>query len=813
MVCYTLNCSSQSPVQDHKTPWEVYWSQLDPEKAVTKVDHLWIPGSLCIAHVDTNHRITGEKLAANGTRCVFLGYRGRKNKLVWLLDGGRFLVTPQVTAYESVDPSFGWSADPREIVRSLPKHVQDRLKARKTDYARNEDFNSPHETIPERFLPRGRGRPKKVIQKPFDNTFSLILEAPSVVDIELSKLIDNSDCNIDSNFAAVDEICDAVTGRRFFGSIELPETDTHLMMAQSVRKAIDQQEYSNQSNGDDLFRLMVNSSELSSYLASSPIDEPTYRQAMESPDKVEWISAIITEIESCLTRETFKFVPRSSVKDRGRFVTSKWVLKKKYKSNMEIEKYKARIVARGFTQTKGIDYNETSSSTARSASWRILMALAALNNWYVLQADFISAYLAGDLKETIFMEQFPYLEEYFKMHQKLASKLNYTKDSVIKLRKPLYGLKQSGACWQEKLRSIMGNNSYYPLISDNSIYHNKDTNIIVASYVDDTLFFGPDRKRMEDLISSLNDEVPLNDLGDASWFLGIRIQRSSPTGCVFLDQQQYLERSFQDLKIPTNKNFKTPMSTNCKADMRKNAGKSTASNLYEFQRIVGKYNFSSCMVRCDTAQATSQMARFMCNPSPKHHEHLLRIPQYLSNCPSKGLIYQKNHRHRKIFGDFGLHCAVDASFADDYETSKSTTGYVIFMAGNPVVWRSKLQSTVSTLTCEAEYAAIFEAVKECTWVRNFLTELGQMPTGPIPVLEDNTGAIKWSKNDGMTSGRRHVRIEYHYTSQEVRNGNIDVRYIATDCNPADGLTKPLSAPLFNRFIEGLGLEDGLQASD
>ena len=107
MVCYITNCTSQSPVQDRKTPWEVYWTQMDPSKAVTKIDHFLIPGSLCITHVDANHRISGEKLDANGTRSVFLGYRGTTSKLVLLLDGGRFLVTPHVTAYESVDPGFG----------------------------------------------------------------------------------------------------------------------------------------------------------------------------------------------------------------------------------------------------------------------------------------------------------------------------------------------------------------------------------------------------------------------------------------------------------------------------------------------------------------------------------------------------------------------------------------------------------------------------------------------------------------------------------------------------------------------------------
>ena len=151
-----------------------------------------------------------------------------------------------------------------------------------------------------------------------------------------------------------------------------------------------------------------------------------------------------------------------------------------------LDKYKAQIVARGFTQTKGVDYNETMSTTARSASWRTLMALAALNEWYILQADFIAAYLAGSLKETIFMEQFPFLSEFFEENPDLARKFNFARGSVIELKKLLYGLKQSGACWQEKIRNVMGSIGYQPLVSDNAIYQNKKAGIIVASYVDDS---------------------------------------------------------------------------------------------------------------------------------------------------------------------------------------------------------------------------------------------------------------------------------------------------------------------------------------
>lgn len=150
-----------------------------------------------------------------------------------------------------------------------------------------------------------------------------------------------------------------------------------------------------------MFRLLVNSSTISREVLSP--DEPSLQEAMKSSERGEWLKAIFTEIKGCVERKTFQFFPNGSVKNNGQIISAKWVLKKKYKSNMELEKYKARVVARGFLQKKGIDFNETTAPTSRSASWRILMALAAINEWHILQADIISAYLAGDLKEVIYM--------------------------------------------------------------------------------------------------------------------------------------------------------------------------------------------------------------------------------------------------------------------------------------------------------------------------------------------------------------------------------------------------------------------------
>lgn len=115
----------------------------------------------------------------------------------------------------------------------------------------------------------------------------------------------------------------------------------------------------------------------------------------------------------------------------------------------------------------------------------------------------------------------------------------------------------------------MGKNGYRPLISDNAVYYSEQAGIIVASYVDDFLLFGPDRNNLQALTKTLNDEVALNDLGSAEWFLGVRIRRTSPTGSVQLDQHQYLERSLQEFSIETRTNVSTPLSTSSKIDMRR----------------------------------------------------------------------------------------------------------------------------------------------------------------------------------------------------------------------------------------------------
>ncbi|KAI0996237.1 hypothetical protein K3495_g11940 [Podosphaera aphanis] len=285
MTRYTLNLTSQNSVENHKTPWQVYWSQFDPNKLTARIDHLWIPGTLCITQLDASHKIVGEKLDANGTRSVFYGYRGTKNKLVWLLEGGRFLISPHVIAYENTSQDLGWGADPREIITSLPRHVQDRLKARKIDYARNQDYNAPDGEELLTLAPRRRGRPRRIIQRPYDDHTLQVLNTPLEVDVELAQLLIEVDQGEVSGQITVEDLHDAVTGN-CFGTLSDDLSDRFDISAFSAtRKAIDREQFGHHSDGEELFRLMCHNDDSLRYILSATADELNFNQAMSDPER------------------------------------------------------------------------------------------------------------------------------------------------------------------------------------------------------------------------------------------------------------------------------------------------------------------------------------------------------------------------------------------------------------------------------------------------------------------------------------------------------------------------------------------------
>ncbi|KAK2074612.1 hypothetical protein P8C59_008806 [Phyllachora maydis] len=233
----------------------------------------------------------------------------------------------------------------------------------------------------------------------------------------------------------------------------------------------------------------------------------TYKQVLKLPrdERSKWLEAITKEFIQLLELGVFKFLPRSLLPSNCKLITSRNVLKVKKDAKNRPIKYKSRLVARGFMQVEGLDYTVTYASTSIPPTWRILLAIGAVLDWEIEQADFIGVFLNSALREEIYME-IPEglldLAAYNKAIYKLLLKYGYNPSTpnIIKLSKAL---------------------GYLPLISDPGVFYNAKTCHFIVTYVDDCLFIGPDIGYITDLKKRLNKVYAIEDLGPAAYFLGV----------------------------------------------------------------------------------------------------------------------------------------------------------------------------------------------------------------------------------------------------------------------------------------------------
>ena len=215
------------------------------------------------------------------------------------------------------------------------------------------------------------------------------------------------------------------------------------------------------------------------------------------------------EYRSLMANNTWDLVPLP----KGRkLVRCKWVYRTKYASDGSVEILKPRLVAKGFSQVEGIDYNETFAPVAKMNSIHLVLSLVALHNCEVHQMDVMSAFLHGDLQEEIYMEQPP----------------GYVQDNsslVCLLKKSLYGLKQAPRSWYAKMDSFLLDTSFSRCHSDPNVYTKKVGNhlIILVLYVDDLILTSSDLNLITHVKSSLKQNFEMSDLGHLHYFLGLQV--------------------------------------------------------------------------------------------------------------------------------------------------------------------------------------------------------------------------------------------------------------------------------------------------
>lgn len=499
----------------------------------------------------------------------------------------------------------------------------------------------------------------------------------------------------------------------------------------------------------------------------------TVEEALKSIERNQWKAAMQEEYNSFLSNNCWSLV---DLPEGKRSVKCKWVFSKKRGLNGELLKYKARLVAKGCTQKYGVDYTETFSPVVRYSTIRILLAMAAQQDMEVEHMDVKTAFLNGNLQETVFMEQPECFQEKGKESQ------------VCLLKKAVYGLKQAAKSWYEKINHVLtGKLKFRKLLSEPCVfvYNAGEELIIIALYVDDIVLFSSRNSHIkkEDLKKQLMNEFEMTDLGQASHVLGMRITRSG--GKISLDQTNYITKILERFNMADCKPAQTPMESGLKLQREENSD----CNL-EYRNLVGSLMYLAVCTRPDIAYVISYLSQFNNCFSELHWKAAKRVLRYLRGTINYCLVFEK--------GDTKIIGYTDADWAANEVDRRSYTGYVFSLGTSVVSWESRKQRTVALSSAEAEYMAISDACKEGLFLRAFINEcFGFLCT--INLSTDSQSAQKICNSISFHARTKHIDIRHHFVKQMVNEKVVVINYTCGNDMLADILTKSLPKEKHEKF--------------
>ena len=510
----------------------------------------------------------------------------------------------------------------------------------------------------------------------------------------------------------------------------------------------------------------------------SELDEPAnYKEAMASPEAAKWKEAMKSEIQSMYDNQVWNLVDTTL---GLKIVGCKWIFKKKTDMDGKVHTYKARLVAKGYTQTQGIDYEETFSPVAKIKSIRIMLAIAAFYDYEIWQMDVKTAFLNGKLTEDVFMAQPEGFEN-----------AKYPK-RVCKLQKAIYGLKQASRSWNLCFHEKVTQFGFSRSEDESCIYIKVSGSIVVflVLYVDDILLIGNDIPTLQSVKAWLGKCFAMKDLGDAAYILGIKIYRDRSKRLIGLSQDTYLDKILKRFKMENSKKGNLPLHHGIK--ISKDLCPETNEELDRMSRVpyasaVGSIMYAMTCTRPDVSFALSMVSRHQQNPGEGHWTAVKNILKYLRNTKDRFLVYGGEEELR-VTG------YSDASFQTDKDDSRSQSGWVFLLNGGAVTWKSSKQDTVADSTCESEYIAACEASKEAIWMKNFIGDLGVVPTvqDPIEIFCDNESAVALTKEPKDHGKSKHIERKYHFVRRKVEEGHVIVKDIRSEDNLADPFTKALA---------------------
>ena len=452
-------------------------------------------------------------------------------------------------------------------------------------------------------------------------------------------------------------------------------------------------------------------------------------------------------------------------------------------------RYKARLVGLGYQQRPS-DYAETYAATPQIAAVRMVLALGLLLGWEASQLDVRAAFLQAHLppEERIYM--IPPSGE---------------AGIVWEVMRSLYGLRQAAYRWSEDVSKTLQREGFEKLDADTCVYTHRDKEgkivCVIALHVDDMLLVadGGVRKELEGKLMK-NYEMTKSD---ARWFLKMKVEYAKDGSSVTLSQPLYAEEIVKTAKMVGCNPVSTPMEVLPTEETGPMSPEDAAfMQDKDYGGVVGMLSHYTIQTRPDLALAVAQLQRFTKDPRRQHWLAAMRVVKYVSGTKNYGLRFVRDSVAEVVGYS-------DSDWAGEVEGRKSTSGFVFLFMGAAIAWKSRKQPSVARSTAEAELIALDLAVREALWLRKMcagldvnLTPEGGAPT--ITVFEDNEACLNIAKGSRWSAETKHVDVKYFAVREDVIEGRVSVKRVATAENVSDMFTKPLGRLKFEQFRTMMG---------
>jgi histone deacetylase 1/2 len=407
--------------------------------------------------------------------------------------------------------------------------------------------------------------------------------------------------------------------------------------------------------------------------------------------------------------------------------------------------------------------------------------------WSLRQLDVQNAFLHGVLEEEVYIQQPPGYTD--KVHPSY----------VCKLDKAMYGLKQAPRTWYARLCGKLQQLGFVPSKADTSLfYFNKGgCTMFVLVYVDDIIVASSSQVATDALLRNLQSDFALKDLGDLHYFLGIEVKRLEDG--LLLSQWRYASEILTKAGMKNCKSIDTPLSTSEKLSIG-SGNKLGAEDSSRYRSMVGALQYLT-LTRPDLSFAVNKVCQFLHAPTTVHWTAVKRILRYVRGTCDTGL---KIRRSKSML----VSAFSDADWAGCIDDRQSTGVFAVFLGSNLISWCARKQATVSRSSTEAEYKALANATAELMWVQKLLQEL-KVPHPPAARMWcDNLGAKYLSANPIFHARTKNIEIDFHFVRERVAQKLLDIRFINTGDQLADGFTKPMSAYKMKEFRFNLNLTSG-----